>query len=74
MVFQVLSAFNWLNARKLQYDWVTVTDDDCLMNVNKIYNVYNEITNNVDNISNKIFCGFEYGINRKPIREKKSKW
>ena len=63
-----------MNAQKLQFDWVTVTDDDCLMNVNKIYNVFNEITNNVDDISNKIFCGFEYGINRKPIREKKSKW
>ena len=51
-----------------------MTDDDCLMNVNKVYNVFNQVTKDIDNTSEKLFCGFEYGVNRKPIRAMKSKW
>ena len=71
-IFQVLSGFHWLNFEKLSADWVTVTDDDCLINVQNVYNSFKEIE--VIENENKIFCGFQRNENGEPIKDKSSKW
>ena len=71
-ILQVLSSFHWLNFEKLEVDWVTVTDDDCLMNVQNVYNSFKAIK--VNENENKIFCGFARTENGGPIKDKSSKW
>ena len=71
-IFQVLSGFHWLKFEKLSADWVTVTDDDCFMNVQNVYNSFKAI--GVNENEKKIFCGFQRTENGGPIKDKSSKW
>ena len=65
-IFQVLSGFHWLKFEKLSADWVTVTDDDCFMNVQNVYNSFKAIE--VNENEKKIFCGFQRTENAEPVR------
>ena len=69
---QVLSAFHWLNFQNLEADWVTVTDDDCLMNVQNVFTSFNNTK--VGENYKKIFCGFAQSVNAQPIKGISSKW
>ena len=71
-ILQVLSSFHWLKFQKLEVDWVTVTDDDCLMNVQNVYNSFKAIK--VSENENKIFCGFKRTENAEPVRDKSSRY
>ena len=62
---QVLSSFYWLNVQKLEVDWVTVTDDDCFMNVQNVFDTFNGIQ--VSESGNQIFCGLERTVDKNPF-------
>ena len=67
-----MSGFNWLNAQNLEADWVIVTDDDCFMNVNNVFDAFKNLK--VSENDDKIFCGFVYSPSSGPNRWTESKW
>jgi len=66
---KVLSAFGWILKEGIEIDFVTVTDDDCLLNLKNIYRSFR--TNHENDV---IYCGFQFGKDRKPITNPESKW
>ena len=62
---QVLSGFHWLKSQKLEADWITVTDDDCFMNVTKVVHTFNQTQ--VNESGNKIFCGLSKWVDAVPF-------
>ena len=69
---QVLSAFHWLNFQNLEADWVTVTDDDCFMNVQNVFNSFNNTK--VDENYKKMFCGLRHHVDGHAVREQWDPW
>ena len=74
--FKVISSLNWLNtqigSKNLEADWVTVTDDDCFIDVYKVFNTFYNL--NVSENENKIFCGLWVNKGFSPHKYKSSAW
>lgn len=73
---KVISSLNWLNSqigsKELEVDWITVTDDDCFIDVYKVFNTFYNLK--VNENENKIFCGFLVNKGFSPHRYRSSKW
>jgi len=73
---KVISSLNWLNtqigSKNLEADWVTVTDDDCFIDVYKVFNTFYNL--NVSENENKIFCGLWVNKGFSPHKYKSSAW
>jgi len=73
---KVISSLNWLNtqigSKNLEADWVTVTDDDCFIDVYKVFNTFYNLK--VSENENKMFCGFLINKGFSPHRYRSSKW
>ena len=66
----MLAGFGWILKTGVRANLVTVTDDDCVMNVLDINTWYRETL--IEPFD--LFCGLRFNPTGKPIRWTQSKW
>ncbi|CAK8680051.1 unnamed protein product [Clavelina lepadiformis] len=67
---KVLAAFGWFLRTNLKTRFLTVTDDDCVMNILNINAWFQRIRVEAYDL----YCGFLYNKQSKPNRHTKNKW
>ena len=71
-ITQVMGAFNWIIQNEVISRFYSITDDDCVLNLNKLHEALSQ--EEKKDTGSSIYCGYTYDDKAQPKRDKKSKW